>query len=106
VKTKKIILVTGVADFIEFHLAKMLIKLSCYVFDLDDINAYYDVNLKYARLNELGIDPANAEVFNELCSSRFHRLQMQFIRMNLEALILLTEWKEFRSPDSMKLSQN
>ena len=83
-KTKKTILVTGAAGFIGFHLAKVLIKQGYTVVGLDNINAYYDVHLKYARLNELGIDRAEAEVFNALCSSRSHGLQMQFIRMNLE----------------------
>ena len=82
--TKKTILVTGAAGFIGFHLAKVLIKQGYTVVGLDNINAYYDVHLKYARLNELGIDRAEAEVFNALCSSRSHGLQMQFIRMNLE----------------------
>ena len=37
-----------------------------------------------ARLNELGIDRAEAEVFNKLCISASHGVQMKFIRMNLE----------------------
>jgi len=43
------ILVTGTAGFIGFHLAKKLFT---------NINDYYDVNLKYGRLAELGIDAA------------------------------------------------
>jgi UDP-glucuronate 4-epimerase len=49
------ILVTGTAGFIGFHLAKKLLERGDEVVGLDNINDYYDVNLKYARLNELGI---------------------------------------------------
>lgn len=50
------ILVTGTAGFIGFHLAKKLIERGDEVVGVDNINDYYDVNLKHARLNELGID--------------------------------------------------
>lgn len=50
------ILVTGTAGFIGFHLAKKLLERGDEVIGLDNINDYYDVDLKYARLAELGID--------------------------------------------------
>jgi UDP-glucuronate 4-epimerase len=53
------ILVTGTAGFIGFHLAKKLLDQGHTVIGLDNINDYYDVNLKYGRLNELGIDKSN-----------------------------------------------
>ncbi len=49
------ILVTGAAGFIGYHLCKSLIKDGYEVLGVDNINDYYDVNLKYARLKELGI---------------------------------------------------
>lgn len=49
------ILVTGTAGFIGFHLAKRLLERGEEVVGLDNINDYYDVNLKFGRLQELGI---------------------------------------------------
>jgi len=47
------ILVTGAAGFIGFHLAKRLTDSGEMVVGLDNVNDYYDVNLKYARLRLL-----------------------------------------------------
>lgn len=48
-------LVTGTAGFIGFHLANALLQRGEEVIGIDNINDYYDVNLKYARLEEAGI---------------------------------------------------
>tara|TARA_Y100000590_G_C14987687_1_gene738833 strand:+ start:278 stop:532 length:255 start_codon:yes stop_codon:yes gene_type:complete len=53
--TKEKILVTGCADFIGFHFCKELIKQGNEVFGIDNINDYYDISLKHARLKELGL---------------------------------------------------
>ena len=50
---KKKLLVTGAAGFIGYHLSKSLLKDGFDVYGLDNINDYYDVNLKHSRLNEL-----------------------------------------------------
>jgi UDP-glucuronate 4-epimerase len=55
------ILVTGTAGFIGFHLAKKLLDRGDEVVGLDNINDYYDINLKYARLEELGIKKEEIE---------------------------------------------
>ena len=76
------ILVTGTAGFIGYHLAKKLLERGDEVVGLDNINDYYDVNLKYARLNELGIDKDELKD-NVLVSSKTYP-KHKFIKANLE----------------------
>lgn len=47
------ILVTGCAGFIGFHLTRRLLACGHTVTGVDDLNDYYDVSLKKARLDEL-----------------------------------------------------
>ena len=54
------ILVTGVAGFIGMHVAKKLIKENHYVVGIDNLNNYYDVNLKKSRLKNI---PNAREIF-------------------------------------------
>lgn len=49
------VLVTGTAGFIGFHLVNRLLKNNWAITGIDNINDYYDVSLKYARLKESGI---------------------------------------------------
>ncbi|HYE10909.1 MAG TPA: SDR family NAD(P)-dependent oxidoreductase, partial [Patescibacteria group bacterium] len=46
----KVYLVTGAAGFIGFHLSRRLLEEGCSVIGLDNLNDYYDVSLKKARL--------------------------------------------------------
>jgi UDP-glucuronate 4-epimerase len=50
---KGLVLVTGVAGFIGFHLVKRLLDRGESVLGLDNLNDYYDVRLKEARLAQL-----------------------------------------------------
>lgn len=47
------VLVTGAAGFIGFHTAKTLLERGDTVVGLDNLNSYYDVRLKQARLAQL-----------------------------------------------------
>ena len=49
----KKILVTGTAGFIGFHLSQRLLTMGHQVVGLDNLNSYYDVRLKEARLSQL-----------------------------------------------------
>jgi UDP-glucuronate 4-epimerase len=51
-KYKKV-LITGAAGFIGFHLARRLIANGVHITGLDNLNTYYDVNLKKDRLKIL-----------------------------------------------------
>ena len=51
--TKKIYLITGAAGFIGFYLSKKLLEKGYTVIGIDNINDYYNVNLKKDRLKKL-----------------------------------------------------
>lgn len=50
---KKTILITGAAGFIGYHFTKKLLNEGFAIIGFDNINDYYDVSLKYARLESL-----------------------------------------------------
>lgn len=50
---QKRVLVTGAAGFIGFHLSQKLVSIGYYVIGYDNLNDYYDVNLKRSRLSVL-----------------------------------------------------
>jgi UDP-glucuronate 4-epimerase len=76
------ILVTGTAGFIGFHLAQRLIERGDEVIGLDSINDYYDVQLKYRRLRECGIEGEDL-AYNQLVTSKTKH-NYQFIKLSLE----------------------
>lgn len=76
------ILVTGTAGFIGFYLAKALLERGDEVVGIDSINDYYDVRLKYARLNETGINESQITYGKPVQSNIYQ--SYRFIKMNLE----------------------
>ena len=79
------ILVTGAAGFIGFHLSKALLDNGHDVYGIDNINNYYDINLKLSRLKELGVSNSEAMVFFQEIRSDIHLDKFTFVRMDLEA---------------------
>ena len=47
------ILITGSAGFIGFHISRRLLEMGHTVIGIDNINPYYDINLKLKRVKEL-----------------------------------------------------
>ena len=65
------ILVTGGAGFIGFHVCKLLLSKKHKVTTIDNLNSYYDINLKKARLKELkkNINKKNFKFYKaDLCN--------------------------------------
>ncbi|MGD9595369.1 NAD-dependent epimerase [Wolinella succinogenes] len=90
------ILVTGTAGFIGSHLAKRLLERGDEVVGLDNINDYYDLRVKYGRLERAGIEGSSIE-YGKLLSSATEP-NYRFIKLNLEdreALHALFEQEKF-----------
>lgn len=75
------ILVTGAAGFIGYHLVKKLATEGHEVMGLDSIDEYYDVNLKFDRLAQLGLDRTGI-FYNEVLSSTVYT-NLTFTKLNL-----------------------
>jgi UDP-glucuronate 4-epimerase len=90
------ILVTGAAGFIGFHTCLKLAGKDHDIVGLDNLNPYYDVQLKTDRLTELGIHPPASGSREHAVSSRYPGLR--FSRVSLEQKEVLTslfEQEEF-----------
>ncbi len=65
------ILITGAAGFIGFHAVKHFAEKGNRVIGIDNINNYYDVRLKYARLTETGIARELIQTHKSVQSSKY-----------------------------------
>ncbi len=68
------ILVTGVAGFIGYHVAKFLLQQGKYVIGIDNLNSYYSPELKQARLNQL-----------------YHYKNFEFVKLNINDISALQD---------------
>ena len=80
------ILITGVAGFIGYHLAKSLINADYDIVGIDNLNSYYDLDLKMARLTNLKkINLSFYEV--DICNQK--KLKNIFSKNNFDVIIHL-----------------
>ncbi len=63
------ILITGAAGFIGMHTVQKMVAFGHEVVGLDNVNAYYETDLKYARLAELGINREDL-VYNKIVNGK------------------------------------
>ena len=76
------LLITGTAGFIGYHLARTLLERGDCVVGIDNINNYYEQELKYARLADSGISGEASEWGRKVQSTRYPGYTFQ--RMDLE----------------------
>lgn len=76
------ILVTGAAGFIGFHLMRRLLLDGYDVVGVDNINDYYDINLKYSRLEQLGFKSADISDGTEITIKSSP--SASFVKLSLE----------------------
>lgn len=92
-------LITGTAGFIGFHLAKKLLDKGDEVVGLDSINDYYDLRVKYGRLEQTGIDKTDIEYNKTVQSSKYPAYR--FIQLQLEDAGALNELFEREKFDTV-----
>src|SRR5438034_5833104 len=95
-RTDTVILVTGAAGFIGYHVARRLLERGDQVLGLDNLNDYYDVRLKEARLTQL----SSFERF------QFHRMDLAdragmsalFADRSIRRVVHMAAWPGWRHP--------
>src|SRR6186997_1211208 len=80
-------LVTGAAGFIGFHVCHRLLQRGATVIGVDSLNAYYDVGLKQARLDQLL--PQSNFTFHKLDLSQRADTDRLFVETAAEVVIHL-----------------
>ena len=93
------ILITGTAGFIGYHLSKKLIERGDTVVGVDQINDYYDIELKYSRLKDLGIEKDNIIEGKKITSSVYDN--HSFYKGNLEDKDFIDAVFKSEKPDAV-----
>jgi|688.fasta_scaffold491215_2 UDP-glucuronate 4-epimerase len=83
------VLITGVAGFIGYHLANHLILKKIKVFGLDNLNNYYDVNLKKKRLRNLKNKFKNKFSFFKLDITNYSKIKKIFSKYRFDYVVHL-----------------
>lgn len=81
------VLVTGAAGFIGFHVSKALCERGDIVVGIDNLNDYYDVGLKYARLEQL--EPVENFRFIKLDIANRSALEQLFVVEKFDRVVHL-----------------
>jgi len=74
------ILITGAAGFIGMHAVSKFASLGHEVIGLDNINTYYETDLKYARLKQLGINRDDLEYNKKVAGNT----NIQFVLLDIQ----------------------
>jgi UDP-glucuronate 4-epimerase len=81
---KPVVLVTGIAGFIGFHCARRLLAEGHRVIGIDNVNDYYDVELKYARLQQLGFTDVDTDRLRHKPDARLELANLVFYKADLQ----------------------
>ena len=82
------VLVTGVAGFIGMHVAQRLLENGCQVVGIDNLNDYYDIELKKARLSQLNCKSYNF-IFEKIDINETEKISNFFKKNKFELVIHL-----------------
>lgn len=98
----KIVLVTGSSGFIGYHLTKKLLDNNIKVIGIDNMNGYYDIDLKHYRLNEL--NKYNSFEFYDLDIEDFDEIEYVFKKYDIDIVFNLAARAGVRTSNELKKS--